>query len=90
MRAAQTGPAALALWLFGYERTERPRQQLHQWYAETKGARVGARLKALPHQQQWAEVMGWLDGRGGWAEDEQGIMLSAVLDFAEGVEHISP
>jgi hypothetical protein len=49
----------------------RPRQKFHEWYAEMKGAREEARLVALPHQQQWAEIMGWLDGRGAWAEDEQ-------------------
>jgi hypothetical protein len=47
----------------------------------------GARLAALP---QWVEVMGWLDGRGNWAEEERGVMLSAVLDFVDGVERISP
>jgi hypothetical protein len=55
-----------------------------------KGAREGARLAALLHQRQWAEVMGWLDGRGAWAEDEQGIVLAAVLDFVDAVERISP
>ena len=55
-----------------------------------KGAREGARSATLPHQRQWAEVMGWLDGRGAWAEDEQGIVLSAVLDFVDAVERISP
>jgi hypothetical protein len=35
-------------------------------------------LAALPHQQQRAEVMGWLNGDGDWAEDERGVMLSAV------------
>jgi hypothetical protein len=88
MRAAQTGPATLAL--FGCDRTARPRQKFHEWYAEMKGAREGARLAALPHQQQWVEVMGWLDGRGAWAEDEQGVVLSAVLDFVDAVERISP
>jgi hypothetical protein len=33
--------------------------------------------------------MGWLDGRGGWAEQERGVMLSAVLDFVDEVERIS-
>ena len=38
-------------WLFGCDRTARPRQKFHEWYAEMKGAREGARLAALPHQQ---------------------------------------
>ena len=77
-------------WLFGCERTERPRQKFHEWYAKVRGTGEGARLAALAHQQQWAEVMGWLDGGGGWTEEERGVMLSAVLDFVDEVERISP
>ena len=47
-------------------------------------------MAALPHQQQWAEVMGWLDGGGDWTEEERGVMLSAVLDLVDEVERISP
>ena len=47
-------------------------------------------MAALTHQQQWAEVMGWLDGGGDWSEEERGVMLSAVLDFVDEVERISP
>jgi hypothetical protein len=47
-------------------------------------------LAALTHQQQWAEVMGWLDGGGDWTEEERGVMLSAVLDFVDEVERTSP
>ena len=64
--------------------------KFHEWYAKMRGAGQAARLAALPHQQQWAEVMGWLDGGGDWTEEERGVMLSAVLDFVDGVERISP
>ena len=47
-------------------------------------------MAAFIHQRQWAEVMGWLDGGGGWAEEERAVMLSAVLDFVDGVERVSP
>ena len=47
-------------------------------------------MATLPHQQQWAEVMDWLDGGGDWTEEERGAMLSAVLDFVDEVERISP
>jgi hypothetical protein len=29
-------------------------------------------------------------GGGDWAEEQRGVMLSAVLDFVDGVERISP
>jgi hypothetical protein len=31
-----------------------------------------------------------VNGLGGWAEEEQGEIMSAVLNFMDEVEHISP
>jgi hypothetical protein len=77
-------------WLFGCERTGRPRQRLQEWYkTKASAARAGQCLAALPCHRQWAEFMGWLDGGGEWEDEERGGCcrwrpLSAVLGFMDG------
>jgi hypothetical protein len=66
-------------WLFQCSLTEAPRAQFMCDIQALRGRPFRLRLEAMGRNERWAEVMGWLDGRGGWSN--RGGMLMAVLDL---------